>query len=222
MADTWKHSTIGEFKRDQFGWVTEKPSPWQGEFAVDDQEGTEAGGEVSYGSASDTLEMRIEDTSWGEESIPSPEAVAQIELLWEKHESLPPLILAYLLEDLRGEHGNRIWWSTMPAVEWPETIGRTRPESVEEIRSCLHGPSLTVRYFPEENGESLAINPFTGEPLDKPTKPRPIRPAFWAIELTFSCDWEEEHGLAVFWRNDRFIGSGYGYGQGQPPDDYAP
>lgn len=222
MNKLWKHQDLGEFRLEEFGWVTKIADPWEGGFCLQDKEDATENSETTYSSPGGHLEVSIEDNSSGQKSQPETLALQQLELFWKVRRDLPEGLLGYLWEDLQGEHGNRMWWSGIDESRWEETARTPRPRSSSDIRRFLTGPGVTARYFPEDSGESIAINPFTGELLEKPTKPRTPHPAYWALEFAFGCDWEEEHGLAVFWRNGRFIGTDYGYGQGQPADDYQP
>lgn len=208
MPETWKHPSIGDFKREDYGWLCEVPSIWPGVFPHCDEKTTPLGIEF------------LEST----ESKPEAEAVEQLGAFWAARSGVPEAVCERLWSEIQGETAGDNWWSWTDQDEFErliENYGVSAPDSEQDFYEHLAIPVVTVRHFPEEGGEPMTVNPFTGEEIERPKPPPPARPAFWAVECSFRCLWEEEHGIAAFWRNGEVIGTCYGDGQGAPPDDYA-
>jgi hypothetical protein len=152
---------------------------------------------------------------------PPPPALEVLADFW-RNRPTPRDICDYLLADFNNEWKTGNWWCHADA--W--TPHNPRPASADDLlqRLRLHQIcTIAIDAVTAEVPQDTMLNPFTGEVIKiKPKKKGPPRPAFWAVHLSLSADFEEEHGLALLWHRGRFIGSGYVSDKIEPVKTYDP
>lgn len=152
---------------------------------------------------------------------PAPPALEVLDGFW-RNRPTPRDICDFLWADFNDEWKSGNWW----CYEDGWTPHNPRPASAEALLEHLRLHQVCTVPIPAVTAEpspDTMLNPFTGEVIKiKPKEKGPPRPGFWAIHLSLSANFEEEHGLALLWHRGRFIGSGYVSDEIEPFKNYHP
>jgi len=152
---------------------------------------------------------------------PTSPALEVLDDFW-RNRPTPRDICDYLWADFNDEWKSGNWWCYED--DWPPNT--PRPASADELLERLRLHQVSTVYIPAVTADppqDTMLNPFTGEVIKiEPEEKGPPRPGFWAVHLSLSADFEEEHGVALLWHRGRFIGSGYVSDEIEPFKNYHP